>query len=277
MPLLQKGYLGSTPLFRTAPWFDGDDFTLLTSSAATTLTASATSNTKGSYSQVIASTSGQTTFVVVIATAVGASTINTGCLVDIATGASGSETVVLSNLAFGGASASIGGLICAIPLRINSGTRISARMQSATASRTGAVRIFLYDFGDATSVPTSADTIGSDTAASSGTRIAANNAWTQITSSTSKQYIGFVLIPSVANANIAGTNSHIYELGVGASGSEVVIGSVECRIQSDETCGQNVWQPIFFPNTVASGSRIAVRQNINVNTVDAMVVAIAKP
>jgi hypothetical protein len=274
MALLQKAYLGATPLFRTTPWWEDNDMVPRTAGSQVTLTASASTNTKGSYSEMIASVSGETTFLVIWVAAVGANGIDTSCLIDIATGASGSETVIVPDVAFGGAGGFPNAAVACV--NIASGTRIAARMQCATASRTAAVRIFAYDFGEASLTPTSVDTLGISTATSRGTQLSANNAWTQIIASTNKDYTAFCVVPSCGANAVSATVTPIMEIGVGASGSEVSFGLLPFRATTSEEIGGYTGVPLLFSQAVPTGSRIAVRQSSNQTSIDACVIAIPK-
>jgi hypothetical protein len=98
-----------------------------------TVTAAASTNTKGSWTQLIASTTKKVVGLVVSISA-GGSTV-CSYMLDIGTGASGSEAVLIPNLftrygsAYGWKSHSI-----FIPVQIPAATRIAARVQSSSAS-----------------------------------------------------------------------------------------------------------------------------------------------
>ncbi len=111
------------------------------SSISTTLTAPATANTKAStWTQLIASTTKRAIAIAVELAFNGAFDL----LVDVGTGASGSEVVLLSDLMFGGTTGSNMAynfsylFFIAIPV----GTRISGRCQSNPGS--GSVRVSCY-------------------------------------------------------------------------------------------------------------------------------------
>lgn len=111
-------------------------------SRGTTITASGSANTKGSYTQLLASTAKRSTKMLVILGRVSSS--NNGYLVDIATGGAGAEVVQVPNLPFewGDAKTLVGYLIDIV---IPAGSRIAARCQSATGSATIDVEVILFE------------------------------------------------------------------------------------------------------------------------------------
>jgi hypothetical protein len=261
MALLQKAYLGATPLFRNVDWFEDGAYQIVTAASAVTVTANTSAHTKGSWSELIAS-SGQGSVLVLRFSSVAATGANTATLVDIATGASGSETAILSNLAVGATTSEIH-----LPLKIASGTRFAARIQSVvTGGKTAAVQAIVVDAGDYATAPTSLDVINAgDTATSQGTSFSgASGTWDQATASTSQAYRAVGIILSAHDAtlgNITGT----YELGIGASGSEVVFGSVRNNYNANEQSNQVTPIVSLFGRDIPAGSRLAVKHPIAAN------------
>lgn len=279
MPLLQKGYLGATPLFRNIPFFAGPQVTGSTlNTAAVTVTASATPNTKGAWSQVIASTSSQVTLLSFVVTNVNTSLTDTATLMDIGVGAAGSEVVVVPNIAVGGQSVGI----FTIPVNIASGARIALRAQSVVASKTITIptREFLaFDAGDATLTPTTLDTLGTDTATSTGTAMSgASGTWVEITASTSQAYSAFAIVPSTSDTDTATINELLYEIGVGAAGSEISFGRIIFSAANTESVSMRRTWPFLFGREVPAGSRLSIRHNIATNPgkYDACIIAVPK-
>jgi hypothetical protein len=267
MALLQKAYLGSTALFRNTSWFEDDVATLVNSTTGATVTASATTHAKGAWTQLLASSSADASLIVI---GVNNFTTNadTSSLLDIGTGASGSETVLIGDIAIGGhatLNANVSTYI-PIPIRVASGTRIAARIQSVVASRAANVRIYLIDTGDYNQAPTSVDVIGANTATSNGTLMSgASGTWVQVTASTSRAYRAVAVVPSLASGEVAIIQPMIYDLGTGASGSEVEIGKVEIDISNAEFLG---YRPVLSPlvaKNIPSGTRLAIKHNISSN------------
>jgi len=266
MPLITKAYLGSTPLFKETDWFEDGGRRIVDTNSAT-VTADTVAHTKGAWTQIIASTTANTSLLSIKVGGIAASGTDTATLIDIGTGAGGSETAIVSNIAVGSAdgSAAANGVNFELPYKLASGTRIAARIQSiVTGGKTAFVEIAAIDAGDYDSAPTAVDTIGTSTATSLGTAMSgASGTWVQVTSSTSNAYRAVVMVPSIASAAIGGNANLTYTLGVGASGSEVEVGSLRFRATTSEnTYTLYPTGASLFGRTYASGSRLAVRHNI---------------
>lgn len=269
MALLQKGYLGSTPLWKNKDWFEDGAYKIVNSSAQVTLTANSSAHTKGSYSQVIASTSANSSFLFVQVYNINTSATNTAVLLDIATGSAGSETNIASNIAVGGAAATAGlaGLFVGLPVKIASGTRISARIQSVvTGGKTAAIVLNAIDAGDYNTAPTSVDVIGGNTSTSQGISFSGSSGtWVEATASTSQAYRAVGIVCSVHDSDAANVNSATYEVGVGGAGSEISFGSTRFTFTSSEQSGNEPPFSYLFGRNIPAGSRLAVKHNIAAN------------
>jgi hypothetical protein len=268
MALLQKAYLGATPLFRNVDWFE-NAYTFVQSSAEVSLTADTSAHTKGSYSELIASTSANAGLLVLMVQDISTSGTNTATLIDVATGASGSETVIISNLAVGGAltTSSPIGVAVSIPFQIPSGTRLSARIQSVvTGGKTATAQVFLFDVGgDYATAPTSVDVITGDTATSQGISFSgASGTWVQAIASTSRAYRAVAIMPSTHSSGISNIVPQ-FEIGVGASGSEQGFGVAIVSYGSSETALSSPPYLSLFGRNIPAGSRLAVKHNIAAN------------
>jgi len=274
MALLQKGYLGSTPLWRDILWYQGSPGLIVDTSSTVTLTANTSAHTKGSWSEVIASTSANSSFLVVVVSNIATSSTNTATLLDIATGSSGNETAIVSNIGVGGAqlnatgasTAASPGIIFGFPYKIPSGTRISARIQSVvTGGKTAIIDIFTIDAGDYDNSPTSVDVIGGDTATSQGISFSgASGTWVQATASTSRAYRAVAAVLSCHNAATAAFTDN-FEVGVGASGSEVGFGELRYQFTTTEQALTRFPFTYLFGRSIPSGSRLAVKHPIAAN------------
>lgn len=272
MALLQKGYLGSTPLFRNIDWFQ-NDARLLTSSSGNlgnpnvTVTANSSAHTKGAWSQLIASTSVDASFLLLVVSGIGASATDTATLLDIGTGASGSETVVASDIAVGGASTTTGGsragAMILLPLKLPASTRIAARIQSVvTGGKTASVAAYVITTGDFATAPTSVDVIGTDTATSKGTEFSgASGTWVEGIASTTQAYRAVGVVLSIHDSNVASATRE-YSLGVGASGSEVEFGTLRHETSALELASLMAPYSQLFGRNIPAGSRLAVKHNI---------------
>jgi hypothetical protein len=280
MALLQKAYLGATPLFADKPWFYQNEILAASwNTGSVTPTASATPHTKGSWSQVIASTSNVTTLIRFFIAGVNVSTADSATLLDIGVGASGSETVIVPNLAIGGSA----GSFYSIPVEIPSGSRIAARIQGVRASQTAAMSardFFAFNAGDTASIGTTVDVLGTDTATSTGTAMSGSSGtWVEIEDSTTKDYIGFAIAPSASDTDTAAQGDATYEIGVGPAGSEVAFGYIHFAFGATENFSLAANRsPNLFGREVPTGSRLAIRHNIAANPgkYDACIIAVPK-
>ena len=268
MPLLTKAYLGSTKLWEDKAWFENtyDTFSLIDTDDAT-VTADAATHTKGAWVELVASSSADASLLVVTANNY-QNSVNTSALLDIGIGASGSESAVISNLAFGGARdvQDARGWAIPIPLKVPSGSRISARIQSVISSRTATIGVTLFDRGDYSSAPTSVDVLGSDTAASTGTTFSGSvGTWTEVVASTSQDYRAIALAPS-----LNGTSSSLavlyYVLGQGASGSEAIVGrSIVCSSNAEFIYPMVESGFPLFGKPIPAGTRLSVQTPTSTN------------
>jgi hypothetical protein len=114
-----------------------------------TITASSSTNTKGSYTQLIASTTRDYTSIYVYFDSLDANATNASFMTDIAIGAGGSEKVVIPNILSRVGSPTIAFFPCLTgpwPIQIPAGTRVAARTQCTTAS--GKMGVTLYGVYD---------------------------------------------------------------------------------------------------------------------------------
>jgi len=193
-------------------------------------------------------------------------------LVDIAIGASGSETVIVENLSFAASqdAAKEYGTALVFPVQLPQGSRISVRGQCSYALvSTIQVNIVpILNGGFRSNSPLSCvDTYGANTSDSGGVEVAigdgAFSSWTQITSSLTNSVKGFYLALSPDDSDSAKTSlSAQLEIGVGSSGNEVVVvddwsfagGYYSYR-------GGRFWPNYtpFFGIQIAEGERVSVR------------------
>jgi hypothetical protein len=264
MALLQKAYLGATPLFRNEDWFEDGDFQII-STADATLTADTTAHTKGSWTEVVASTSANTSLLVINLAAIATGNTNTATLVEIGTGAAGSETVLIPDLAIGGAH-TLGGITAAIPIKIPSGTRIAARIQSVvTGGKTAVISLFLVGDADYATAPISVDTIGIDAANSKGLSMSGSSGtWVEAIASTTQAYRAIALLPS-AHATGLQNITFQFDVGVGSAGNEIAFGSVRTLYGAVVTVNTRAPNSSLFGRNIPAGSRLAVRHDIGTN------------
>jgi hypothetical protein len=164
-----------------------------TATFSISVTANASTNTKGNYTQLIAATSYASYGIMVqLAGLQTTGSTNQRCLVDIALGAGGSEVVIIPNLTCGNVSdyvaASSLGVQYFFPIYIPAGVRVSARSQASTTVDivNVAVRLFQRPTGAGAWYGSRVTAYGADTTNSRGTSVTpANNAFTTVTQITS--------------------------------------------------------------------------------------------
>jgi hypothetical protein len=266
MALLQKAYLGATPLFKERSWFEQMPNKPINESAQTTVTANSSAHTKGSWVELISATSANASYVVIQVGSVGTSGVNTAALVDIGTGASGSEAALIGDIAVGGASnvsSDRSQLAFGVPIKIPSGTRLSARIQSlVTGGRNMNVTVWVFDMGDYSIAPASVDVLGTNTATSEGTVMSgASGTWVEIVASTASAYRAVVLVPSINSDTTANLITE-FQVGTGASGSETELGRTFANFTIAEQSATNTRLPSLIAGAIAAGTRLAVRHDI---------------
>lgn len=234
--------------------------------AGVTITPNASANTKGSYSQLIASTSAASVWIMVQAKVNPVGTNTKSWLLDIATGAAASEVVVIPNLCISvAAQFNVQTVTLALPLKIPAGTRLSARCQSQTGTSPETLVCKAIVFGgDVTQIigGNGIDSLNADTATSLGTAITpgssgSESSYVQIIASTSREYRGIFGLIDTQATNDGGVTSVSTDIAIGGSGSESIIIPNHVIWVS----GANLHDRTipFLPIRIAAGTRIAAR------------------
>ena len=271
------GSVGRSAKTARMPWFaSGATLVDIGYNGYAGVTSPATAHTKSAWVQLFASTAADAGAMWMVLPGMQATGDN-GALMDIGVGASGAESVIASNLAFGGTaySNSMGPLI---PVFIPSGSRVAYRVQCASASRVCSPSVALFAAPDLHLTPRSVDVIGTSTATSRGTALSSTSgAWQEIVSATTQPYQAFVLLPSAGSeSGINGTMR--MTLGHGAAGSESDLLTVDISQDSAgviSSPSQNV--PFYWCGKgLPAGSRLAVKHNVasNGNRVECCVVGV---
>jgi hypothetical protein len=245
-----------------------------------TVTGGATAHTKGAYTQLIASTANDAYGLWLWARGTAVNAGDGRCLIDIAVGPAGSESVVLPDLNFAAASANATQpRLMFIPIYIPKGSRVAARCQRETASGTVSLGWLLEEQpmwpGTVGQVGTS---YGVDAANSRGVIITTGNgayaAWQQVVASTSARHRWWW--PGV-DAGGDTTQSAVVcfvQLGAGAAGAEVPIGTWLFRWNGSEECaGPLNLHPVYNP--LPAGVRIAARASNGANGLGVVVHALS--
>lgn len=259
MPLPSRIYYGSTLIYdANVLGFPSP----VESSAPVTVTASASTNTKGSWVELIASTDANAYWINVSAAISGrGNAIDTSFLLDIGTGASGSETVRIADLGMGYRD----GRSTLLPIYVPSGTRVAARGQSNVASRAATVSCQVLSDLAPTTLGQTLDTYGATTATSRGTNLPTSNTYVEITSSTTQAYKALVATPTGSGTTFQPDTS-TYTIARGASGSEIELFSFDVETFSTEllTISDKELSTVYVGD-IPAGTRLAVKQSIGRN------------
>jgi hypothetical protein len=240
----------------------------LTSYPLVSITAGA-ANTKGSYTQIVASTPYASSRVHVLLRS--ANTVRQFFLLDLATGAAGVETVQVANLALDCGADAIAGDAIAIDVDVPAGTRLAARCQSVTASAPFALQVLLEDRAlGGLAAPV---TYGTQAANSRGTPIdpgaVANtkSAYVELSASTTARIDALAICATVSaqGGTLAAFTSWQIDVATGAAGAEAIVIAdlvVQGNINDDRVRPGCVRLPVAIP----AGTRLAIRHASNRTT-----------
>lgn len=243
----------------------GKTQTNLTAAAptGTTVTASATAHTKGSWTEIIASTDKDSWGFWLKLSDVAAGATDTSLLVDIGYGPAASEQVLVADINAGQATASSSaGKLYYFPVFVPAGVRVVARCQAAVASDTVLVSIFLCQDVLYPIVAGPAETYGAVSASSRGTLVTAGNAafgsWTQISTGTARAHRFWVLGADGGSDTTMAIRTKLIELGIGPdSGNVTAIASFTVGMDNSETVTTAF--PLIAASPVPSGTALWIR------------------
>jgi hypothetical protein len=232
---------------------------LVASSAKTTVT-SGNSNVKGSWTQLIASTSDAAALLVIWATV---GTSGRRYLLDIGVGGAGSETVLISNVQIVNSAAL--SIPIMVPINIPPGSRIAARCQATSNASTMTVAVSVGGMSTQTPPPLSRWTeYGITTASSTGVSLNpgatphTKGAYSQIVASTTNPIR--LLFVSFGNATVTTMTltDYLVDIAIGAGGSEQIIAPDMIARSSSAIVSPPVLGPIPVP-PIPAGTRLAMR------------------
>ena len=243
----------------------------ITASTLYTSVTSGAANTKGSYAELLASSTVDAHSIIIYVSETASTNIES-FLIDIAIGAAASEQVIVPNFQYNqrGLYGEEVAAVIRLPYPIPASSRVSARCQSATASGVVRVAVFLIS-GRSEDVIGKIYDYGTLTASSAGTSVNAGGtintkgSWTELVASSAELKGMFVTVgPIAGGAQDAG---FFIDIGLGAAASEqVVIPNLHVWVETDGAImSQSVW-PIFWV-PAPSGSRISAR--VQCTTADA--------
>jgi hypothetical protein len=229
-------------------------------SRGTTITAHASANTKGSYVQLTASSSFDSDQIIVTVDRTSSGPIR--IMVDIAVGAAASEQVIISNLFTQPRSSTLNfPTSWNIPIKIPKGSRIAARCQASTGGTTCDISAQLIQGGIGfESFNTDVFSIGVDLTTTStlyGFDVVSTNTKTAYTEMTASLARDITCLMVITNDFSSSTCSHLYDIAIGAAGSEqIIIPNIPGAAGTTYTQVASTW---LFPCRILAGTRIAVR------------------
>lgn len=231
--------------------------TTLIEQASASVTTGASSSTKGTAAQIIASTARDTHLLVVTVYGYALAATASQMAFDILTGAA-TEYVLIPNLLGGHA----GVKTWFFPIYIPAGTRIAAQAAGARTSTACTVRVQCINFpgGPPFQVGSRVTTYGMGTVPA-GTAITpgasgAEGSYAQITASTSERH--FAVVPSFQVTGDTTTNLRYISLdvGVGSATEEIALEDWVCFTTANEEMGLVAW-PIW--KEIPASTRLAMR------------------
>lgn len=186
---------------------------------------------------------------------------NTQTLLDIGSGAAGSEVLIAQDIAIGGTLAFAS---WDLPLSVPIGTRISVRTRSAVASKAVTMAMWLYG-GTESESGYKAVTYGQVTATSRGTTLTAPTSintieapWTVITAATTSPARFLVVGISAPNTATATAADILVDIGIGVAASEgTILTDIPCSMSINEDIMFPA--PLTFPVSIPVGSRLVAR------------------
>lgn len=189
---------------------------------------------------------------------------------DIGVGGAGSETVIATIRLGGNTNTSTGVLLFPILLSVAASTRVSVRTRNraeiggATSALTQWVKLLYYlnqptGVSRTTAIYKAAPPASLMTITASATAWA-NSAWSQVTASTAEtwQLAAVNVTEAGLSFNNAGDEIEI-DVGVGGSGSEVVITTVRMHTRQSTSSDMGIVLDPVLINQIGAGVRVAVR------------------
>lgn len=233
------------------------------SSTVTTVTASTTVNTPGNWTQMYSATPFPASYIALFIGNSGilASGVNSQTLFDIGVGLAGAEQLIVQDVAIGGTAQFAA---WHFPLTVPSGSRLSMRLRSVTASKACLFGMMLYGGGSGIESGHLATTYGAVTATSRGTVLATpaaantKSAWTVISAATTSPMRWMTIGTAAPNTATSAAANGLMDIGVGAAGVEsVLIADIPYRTSTAEDI-LAAW-PMTYPVNLPAGVRLVAR------------------
>jgi hypothetical protein len=248
--------------------------TVGTSTLGTSVTTGGTEATKGTPAEMIASTAFDAYWVRILASRYGTATVTSAGSMDILIGAS-TEEVLIADLLMGFCGgAPVGGKTWDFPLYIPAGSRLAVQAAGERTATAFQCAVWLYG-GDGYppwrpggKVTTyGMGTVPNGTTLTPGATGAEDDAYVEITASTTSDHFAFV--PSFQSSADTTTQDRGYAVDIGiGSATEQLIGEYYFQSSVNEFyAGPLNSMPIF--QDVPSGTRLAMRASSSAGTLDA--------
>lgn len=230
----------------------------------TAVTANASANTKGSYATL--GTMNLKAALLMLSVSNGNAAVNT-YRIDIAINTGGSDTIIVPDLFWDTTSG--GSAEFLLRVAIPAGASIKVRCQAAAggnvmhATITGFNKDARGEHGHAQAVSCTdfTNTLPTNTVSLNGTT---QTAWTTICASTPSRVSELLLSPSVGGDTTRSSSNLLFEIGIGAAGSEISLSKFASRQSTSNIVG-GPWQ---MPCDIPAGTRLAFRAQAASATTD---------
>ena len=228
----------------------------------TQITSSATTNTKGSYTQLVASMPYEACGLLIS----WVTTATADVAIDIAVGSAGNENIIIDNLLNN--SRGITTSVCSayFPVSVASGARISARCAATTGSTTAFVGVTAFK-GGANVLAASGKIVQLGTLSTSrGVQVAASasantfGSWKQIAATAGFEIAGLLMGIGCNGSAAKSSTSMRWAVGVGAAAAEQTLYEFGDSIQGSVTVTPSMGYGLgFIPVRIGASQRVAVR------------------
>lgn len=195
-----------------------------------------TAHTMSDWTEVIGSASAAQAFAIQFGCSV--SGVNSATLLEFAKGSAGSETSIVAPFAVGSLDSATGTSRNSvfIPIQLQDGDRISARIQGARTSGTAFISFPISIETPNTSAATAIDVSPVSTATSRGVAMSASaNVYVEVFASATNDYGAIAVIPSAGTSTIGiNASAAVLTLATGAAGAEVDVLSTYFGVTTGE-------------------------------------------
>lgn len=255
--------LGRVPgPYSNKPIGTNDATTLLT-----TITASASANTKGSWTELGTATCDADGFFLCVQTANAA---RAPALIDIGLGPAGQEEVLIENFLVTSSASALVTVMQYLPIPLTAGMRVAARCQATVGSRTFTVAVLTCAGPHLQAMRMrSATTLGANTADSGGTAPVTSGSantegsWATLHEAVPHPLAALVLAWGTQAQNFANATFVFCDLAYGPAGSEeVVVSNIPSLVNQTPDMFQPPSAGPFFCD-IPAGSRVAARLQID--------------